>query len=327
VSEGKHRRAARSVAPTRIVAAVAIMLAAAVTSVGLSPLPASAAGRVLWNGDFDTGGLPRGSVTGGGSSRSQYRSIQEMGGPGRVRLVSSPRRDGASTRSARIHMPAGSQRSQLVSKLKWKPNSSGSTDRWYGTSLYFGDNWDLSQVTTSSSQFFNPIAWRCQCPNGSLNVDGHSGRLWLRRNTRYRWPDRRGIDLIDLGPIVKGQWIDLVFHIRWSTTTTGALREAWRDGVYMGAKTNRNSVDTSDHYYRVGVYQGTGVTGDRDMWIDNVKIGTSYAAVDPSAAAGARQLTQWAARPGWSTADARGHRPTPPCVRATAARRSVWSTI
>jgi hypothetical protein len=33
---------------------------------------------------------------------------------------------------------------------------------------------------------------------------------------------------------------------------------------------------------RIGVYEGTGVTEDRTVFWDNDRIGTSFAAVDPS---------------------------------------------
>ncbi len=48
--------------------------------------------------------------------------------------------------------------------------------------------------------------------------------MMLRRNTvkdkEGFYTDGLGLDKIDAGPIVKGQWMDFVVHIRWSTTST-----------------------------------------------------------------------------------------------------------
>jgi hypothetical protein len=141
--------------------------------------------------------------------------------------------------------------------------------------------WDLNQVNTSSSQFLSLVSFRSDAANGSMNVDGHKGHLWLRRNTIFDWPDGLGTDMIDLGPITKGKWMNLTFHIKFSTTNVGALREVWRDGTFMGRKTTMNTV-AGTHRFRVGVYQGTGVTQDRVLYVDNARIGTSRASVDPT---------------------------------------------
>ena len=94
--------------------------------------------------------------------------------------------------------------------------------------------------------------------------------------------DGKGLDKLDLGPIVTGQWMDFVCHIRWSTTANNALRECWRDGEYMGSRTSLNAVDTNPHTFRAGQYQTTEVDHARTTYVDNVRIGTSYLAVDPS---------------------------------------------
>ena len=136
-------------------------------------------------------------------------------------------------------MPAGSQRAQAVANYFWTPDAKGSVDLWFSTSLYMPQEWDLNQVNTSSSQFLSLVSFRSDAANGSMNVDGHKGHLWLRRNTIFKWPDGLGTDMIDLGPITKGKWMNLTFHIKFSTTNVGAVREVWRDGTFMGRKTER----------------------------------------------------------------------------------------
>ena len=53
------------------------------------------------------------------------------------------------------------------------------------------------------------------------------------------------------------KWMDFVCHIRWSTTSTNALRECWRDGQYMGGRTTRNAVAPKIHKFRIGQSQET----------------------------------------------------------------------
>jgi Polysaccharide lyase len=238
--------------------------------------------KPLWNGDWEDGGVPRGVITGGGTGDSPYLRVEQTGGPGTVSLATSPVAGGKY--SGKFTMPAGSQRAQAVANYFWTPDSKGSVDLWFSTSLYMPQDWDLNQVNTSSSQFLSLVSFRSDAANGSMNVDGHKGHLWLRRNTIFNWPDGLGTDMIDLGPITKGKWMNLVFHIKFSTTNVGAVREVWRDGTFMGRKTNMNTV-AGTHRFRVGVYQGTGVTQDRNLYVDNARIGTSRAAVDPTQSA------------------------------------------
>jgi hypothetical protein len=251
----------------------------AIPILAASTSSASTTGTTLWNGDWEDGGVPRGVITGGGSGDSSYLRVEQSGGPGTVSLATSPVAGGKY--SGKFTMPAGSQRAQAVADYFWTPDAKGSVDLWFHTSLFMPQEWDLNQVNTSSSQFLSLVSFRSDAANGSMNVDGHKGHLWLRRNTIFKWPDGLGTDMIDLGPITKGKWMNLTFHIKFSTTNTGAVREVWRDGTFMGRKTNANTV-AGTHRFRVGVYQGTGVTQDRVLYVDNARIGTSRASVDPT---------------------------------------------
>ena len=123
----------------------------------------------------------------------------------------------------------------------------------------------------------------------------------LRRNTvqnsKGLYTDGKGLDKLDLGPIVTNQWMDFVCHVRWSTTSTNALRECWRDGQYMGGKTTRNAVAANTHELRVGQYQETNLPHHRTRYFDNVRIGTSTTPSTPPGRAD-RRLTTSRWRPG-----------------------------
>ena len=268
-----------------------------------SPGPA---GPVLWNGDFETGGVPHGatgprcgtgSADGPDSASDQYSSTQEMGNTActdQVVLTGERTRTPTSRRAARITMGPHQQRELLVSKFGWRPDAHGSVDLWYGLSLYYDPlTWQQGagyRKELSAASWDDPFGLRTKGPNGSLNgssdLRSDGPHLALRRNTvrnqQHFYADGLGLDEIDLGPVAVGRWMDLVVHVRWSTTSSNALREAWRDGVYRGRRISLNAVDELPHHLRVGQYQDTGIGHSRVTYIDNVRIGTSYAAVDPS---------------------------------------------
>ncbi len=272
-------------------------------------------GRVLWDGAFEVGGVPPGangsSCGTGGSVRDigsdQYASVEELGNTdctSSVELTSTTTRTPDSERSLKVVIGPNQQRVQPQSTFAWVPDDKGTVDQWFGISMYYDADWNLGGGLTeevSAEYWHNPIAWRTEGENGSLNFSGdmdlNNGNgesyeefsephMVLRRNTVMNdegfYEDGQGLDKIDLGPIVTNEWMDFVCHIRWSTTSTNALRECWRDGVYMGARTSLNAVDTNIHHFRVGQYQTTSIDHERTTYIDNVRIGTSYLAVDPS---------------------------------------------
>lgn len=257
----------------------------------LAPSPAPTA--ILWEGGFETGGLPPGSITGGGTADSQYAVIHQQGGPGYSSIVSTPTRTRTSSRALKVVMPAFSQREQLVSRHTWTPDDRGSVDEYYGFSMYYAPDWNEGGGISreiSGTYWHNPVSWRMAGDNGSLNFSGDlvdgKPHLMLRRNTVKNregfYRDGLGLDKIDAGPVVVGQWMDFVVHIRWSTTSQGALREVWRDGVFMGRSTSLNAVDSAKHVLRIGQYQTTEIAHTRTTFFDNVRVGKSYAAVDPS---------------------------------------------
>lgn len=267
--------------------------------------PASASAAVVWNGNWDVGGIPHGTVCTGrsDSSTDQYDRVEELGNVksatcGLLNFDTTRTRNGLG-RSLHILMKGKSatgtsatQREQPSSKYTWNVDDKGTTDLWFGSSVWLGSGWYKDSMTTSKWATFH--SWRSSAANGSMNTEIHPAsdgvpHFWLRRNTVYSWPDGLGTDMMDLGPVPYGangtdggRWTDFVFHIRFSTTSSNALREAWVNGIYKGRKTSMNAV-AGTHRFRAGVYQTTSIPQTRELWWDQVKVGTSYADVDPAA--------------------------------------------
>jgi len=292
---------------------LALVWVAVVPMIATNPTPT---GTVLWDGGFDMGGVPSGSggpdcgtgeTDGPNSPADQYYEVDEVGNTActnQVAILSGLTRTPDSKRSLKVVLGANQQREQPRSKFTWTPDNKGSADLWYGFSIYYEKDWLLGgglAKEVSGIYWHNPIAFRMEGDNGSLNfsgdmnMDNANGKpfktfsephMILRRNSVKNqqgfYKDGLGLDKIDLGPIVVGKWMDFDCHIRWSTTTTNALRECWRDGVYMGKSTSLNTVAANKHTLRVGQYQTTNINHQRTTYFDNVRIGTSYAAVDPS---------------------------------------------
>ena len=273
-------------------------------------------GRTLWNGGFDVGSVPEGTQgpscgTGAddGPERrtDQYTAVDELGNTActnEVSFTDERTRTEDSRRSLKIVMGANQQREQTRSKFSWTPDDRGSVQHWYGFSLFYDSDWELGGGLldeVSADSWHSAASWRTSGANGSLNFSGDmdlnngngesfevfdTPHMVLRRNTIKNnqgfYTDGKGLDKIDLGPIVVGEWMDFVCHIRWSTTSTNALRECWRDGAYMGSRSSLNAVDAKPHIFRAGQYQTTAIDHQRTTYVDNVRIGTSYAAVDPA---------------------------------------------
>ena len=93
-------------------------------------------------------------------------------------------------------------------------------------------------------------------------------------------------------PIQKGKWVDLMFHIRFSQGNDGFL-EAWKDGVALtsdrGATriTGPNMYNAEPNYLRLGLYRGKGQTQTNTFYYDEVRIGTTKAAVGREQGGGA----------------------------------------
>ncbi len=137
--------------------------------------PAPDAGKVLWDGAFETGGVPHGAYgpscgtgtsDGPNSSADQYSSVQEMGNSActsDVHMSSSLTRTSDSTRSLKVVIGPKQQREQPVSKYSWVPDGKGTVDQWYGFSMYYSSDWNqgggiLNEI--SGSYWHNPIAFR-----------------------------------------------------------------------------------------------------------------------------------------------------------------------
>lgn len=171
------------------------------------------------------------------------------------------------------------------------------SERWYGFSIFVPDDHEqdpTSDIVTqwpSYPDFDLGEDWR----NPPLSLSIRDDRFVLNSHwdaasvTEYRQYD--GSQSWDLGAVSKGEWIDWVFHMRWSYESDGVL-EVWRDDQLVVDRNGPNTFnDETAPYLKMGVYKPAwenrpedSTTTERTIYIDEVRIGNeqaSFAAVDP----------------------------------------------
>lgn len=92
-------------------------------------------------------------------------------------------------------------------------------------------------------------------------------------------------DIVAVAPIRKGEWLDVVFHIGWSSGATGFV-EAWLNGqplITPQRPQHRvfgpNMWNAYPHFLKVGLYRTSEITTTNSVYFDEVRVGGSYAEV------------------------------------------------
>jgi hypothetical protein len=239
-------------------------------------------GGVWFRGDFETGRLD-----GWIWDRPRPGSIQVVTQPVRkgrhaVRVTLAPGDIAAS--KERVELKVGDRE---IERLHGGPGG----EMWYGWSVLIpadyadppGDQFQiLAQWHHRRSEGANP-GGRFHVtgpPPLTLHLDAYENRHVLSLIGRAAPQEPR--HTLGARPIRKGAWIDLVFHIRWSTGGDGFV-EAWLDGQPLtpGKVYGPTLYSAVSNYLRLGLYRGKGVSTTNHVFFDEVRIGDSYQAVAP----------------------------------------------
>jgi len=111
-----------------------------------------------------------------------------------------------------------------------------------------------------------------------FGVDGATGQYFIDLHTQaVGW---NPIFIRDVGPIVKGQWVDFVVHHRWRRDSTG-LVEFWINGNKVFSWSGATGGAANDVYPEIMDYRSP-VSWPEVVYFDAFRIGTSYSAVAPS---------------------------------------------
>jgi hypothetical protein len=120
-----------------------------------------------------------------------------------------------------------------------------------------------------------------------MDTSPGANKLFYRRGAEY------GFDQPWEMPLLKGRWIDFVFHVRMSKRRATGFREQW---VNVGTGWKRSLFDGKDHlrmqtmtranaggpnHSKVSLYYRRGSFDEASVYFAAHKIGTSFQAVAP----------------------------------------------
>jgi len=160
---------------------------------------------------------------------------------------------------------------------------------WYGFSLFFPHNYENDISTESIVQFqaqpdFNlGETWR----SAPLFLGVLNDRMILEIRTDANKVTQQGkytFERMDLGPVIKNEWLDFVFHIKWAYNNTGVV-ELWKNNKLIYSRINKPNCynDILFPYFKIGIYKwdwegkSPSTTTKRTIYIDEVRIGNSKA--------------------------------------------------
>jgi hypothetical protein len=237
-------------------------------------------GMVIFGGNFESDDLS-----------SLVKAVRVQGSTGSHAFSTEQARTG--TRSLKITLNAANGKTSRYQLVMNTPDGQPGQDRYYGVSFYLGSDWNLAQVTNNADYFISALlgfrytATSANGPGNNLNgnIVNSVPTFETYTNLTGGVDDNRcntgRADCLRLGEMIKGQWIDFVFRVKWSLGSDG-VREVWRNGVKLGTYNGRTTLYSSPFEHRIGFYEGGKVNHKRTLYVDNYRIGTSYAAVDPS---------------------------------------------
>jgi hypothetical protein len=162
-------------------------------------------------------------------------------------------------------------------------------DTYIGVSVYFPSDFDFEDPSGTNSCTWNSFA-EVHGPNGAgeqyqapihisvNNCNPAAPTLEADLHTNRDFVDDYNASM---GPLVRGQWIDLAVHVLWRYDNTG-IYEGWRDGTQLFSSGPIKTLgDTVDFLYpETGFYRNAFASTDV-LYIDEFKIGTTLESVTP----------------------------------------------
>jgi polysaccharide lyase-like protein len=164
------------------------------------------------------------------------------------------------------------------------------SELWYSWSILIPTDYQYVSTTPDNYQIMGQ--WHDQ-PAPGTTATGFSPPISVHyRSTGYSQTLEFRYGLLQIGgaiktietPIQRGQWIDLMLHIRFSQGGGGFL-EVWKNGVMLATEsgatriTGPNMYNSEPNYLRLGLYRGKAQPQTNAFYYDEIKIATSRAAL------------------------------------------------
>jgi hypothetical protein len=188
---------------------------------------------VVWRGDFESG------------DRTQWSSTQ-MVSADRLQVVSSPARQGShaikvTVRQGDNPISASGNRNELVRMTNEKEGD----EYFYKWSTMFASDFPSAKTWQLFTQ------WHHSGSSGSPPVE-----FYVNGETIYL--RLRGSDVVWTTPLVRGQWLDFVFHVKWSSkSSTGFVELYYRGNLVLPKLYGATLYSGQTNYLKVGLYRNS----------------------------------------------------------------------
>ena len=225
-----------------------------VRACGASSSSGSASG-VVWRGDFESG------------DRTQWSSTQ-MVSADRLQVVSSPARQGShaikvTVRQGDNPISASGNRNELVRMTNEKEGD----EYYYKWSTMFASDYPSAKTWQLFTQ------WHHSGSSGSPPVE-----FYVNGETMYL--RLRGSDVVWTTPLVRGQWLDFVFHVKWSSkSSTGFVELYYRGNLVLPKSYGATLYSGQTNYLKVGLYRNSTIAPVGVVYHDSWVQGRSLADV------------------------------------------------
>ncbi|HEX8822839.1 MAG TPA: heparin lyase I family protein [Archangium sp.] len=190
---------------------------------------------VVWRGDFETG------------DRSQWSSTQ-MVSSDRLQVVPSPAREGryaikVTVKQGDNPISASGNRNELVRMTGEKAGD----EFFYRWSTMFASDFPSAKTWQIFTQWHHSGC--CGSPPMEFYVNGET--LYLRAN---------GSTVVWSAPLVRGQWQDFIFHVKWSPDAKVGFVELYHNGqLVLPKRYIATMYSGTTNYLKLGLYRNSTV--------------------------------------------------------------------
>lgn len=233
-------------------AAGAAPAAASARSHASGPLP----GRVIFRGDFETGGL------------DQWDGSQEVA-RGRIRVIRSPRAQGGY--AARFEVRNGDNPIGFGDRAEVQVASAEreGTERWYDWRIRFAPSfpssrgWQLVTQWHSSLDGSPPVAFYVQGDRIYLQIWKHDARGRPVASPVIPWE----------GPLRRGEWQRFRMHARWSGSDRRGFVQLFVNGRRAtGVVRSRTLYPGQPNFLKIGYYRQSGIRAPGIVYHDGMTV-------------------------------------------------------
>ncbi|WP_257458635.1 heparin lyase I family protein [Archangium lipolyticum] len=210
---------------------------------------------VVWRGDFETG------------DRSQWSKTQ-MVSSDRLQVLSSPTRQGSYAIKVTVKqgdnpISSSGNRNELVRMTNEKEGD----EYYYRWNTMFASDFPSAKTWQLFTQ------WHHSGDNGSPPVE-----FYVNGETIYL--RLQGSTVVWSTPLVRGQWLDFIFHVKWSASSSTGFVELYLNGqLVLPKKYSATLYSGMTNYLKVGLYRNSTIAPTGVVYHDGWVQGRSLADV------------------------------------------------